>query len=550
MRRSLLALGATVSMTALGLTSAPAAHACGGFFCNNQAIDQSGENIVFVYNDDGTVTTMIQIFYEGPSEEFAWILPVPAEPSVDVGTDAVFRELAARSQPSFITRQEVLGTCRDEPSCPGIYDDLEASDGFRGGADAGAAADAGAPSPGVDVRLRANVGPYDVAVLASGSADALREWLTDNGYVIPDSALAEMDHYVELGHFFVALKLQKDRDSGEIQPIVLTSDNDEPCIPLRLTRIAATPDMPITAYFLGERRVRPMNFMLIEPDYDDSGLWLGGTSYTSYVGGLVDDVGGHGFVTDYAGDAPSIYIEVGDIEDLRAETDPVRFLQTLRDRGFTGDSQLMGLLEHYMPPPEGWDAQTFYNCLFQGWCTSDPDIVAHFEAFPFFPEPLVDALNVGVVAPRAHAQEMVNGATHMTRLFTTMSPDEMDEDPQFIVSEELPREYSNQHQATIQVHCGPEYFRWTAPRDIVLPSGTVEHVADGVEYFGSDREYCVDRGDGFAPWAPREALREIALRRNTRLGGGGLCSVGGAGGLSGVALLFGALLALVWRRRR
>ncbi len=550
MRRTLLALGATASITALGLASAPAARACGGFFCNNQAIDQSGENIVFVYNDDGTVTTMVQIFYQGPSEEFAWILPIPAEPAVDVGTDAVFRELAARSQPQFVLNQETLGTCRREPSCGSPWDDLDTAERGGGAQDGGApAADAGAMAPGVDVRLRANVGPYDVAVLAAGSADALREWLTDNGYLIPDSALAEIDHYVALNHFFVALKLQKDRDSGEIQPIVLTSSNDEPCIPLRLTRIAATPDMPITAYFLGERRVRPMNYMLVQPDYEDSGLWLGGTNYADYVGGLVDDVGGQAFVTDYAGDAPEIAIQVEAIEDLRTETDPVRFLQALRSRGFVGDSQLMGILQHYLPPPADWDPQSFYNCLFQGWCTSDPDVIAHFEENPFVPEPLVDALNVGVVQPRARAQALVNGAAHMTRLFTTMSPDEMDVDPQFIPSEELPRDYSSQHLATMRVHCGPEYFYWTAPQDIVLPSGTVEPVAEGVPYYGTDTEYCADRGDGFVPWTPRETLREIAVRRNTRLGGGGLCAIGGPGGLSGVGLLALAVLALAWRRR-
>ncbi|MCA9712840.1 MAG: DUF2330 domain-containing protein, partial [Myxococcales bacterium] len=212
----------------------------------------------------------------------------------------------------------------------------------------GSAADGGAPAAdagagGVDVRLRANVGPYDVAVLASGSAEALRVWLADNDYLIPDVALAEIDHYVELNHFFVALRLQKDRNSGEIQPIVLTSSNDEPCIPLRLTRIAATPDMPVTAYFLGDRRVRPINYMLVQPDYDEAGLWTGTTDYASYVGGVVDDAGGHAFVTDYAGDTPSISIEVSPIDDLREVTDPSEFLRILQGRGFNGDSQLLAI---------------------------------------------------------------------------------------------------------------------------------------------------------------------------------------------------------------
>jgi len=551
MRRILSALGATISMTALAIVaSAPPAHACGGFFCNRQAIDQSGENILFVYNDDGTVTTAVQIFYQGPSEEFAWILPVPAEPTVDVGTDAVFNALAAQTQPFFTTRGETVGTCREEPSCGGLWSDFDSAE--RSGPPA---ADAGAsPAPGedgVDVRLRANVGPYDVAVLASGSADALREWLVDNGYEIPEESLAEIDHYVALEHFFVALKLQKDRDSGEIQPIVLTSANDEPCIPLRLTRIAATPNMPVRAYFLGDTRVRPMNYMLVEPDFDEPGLWQG-MPYSDYVTDVVDDAGGHAFVTDFAGDTPTIRIEVGDIEDLREVTDPETFLMRLQERGFNGDSQLLSILLRFLPPPESWDPQTFYNCLVQRWCTGDPEVDAHLAELDFLPSELVDALNEGIVEPRAAAQEMVESQPHLTRLYTTISPEEMDEDPMFIPSTELPREYDNRHEAILRTHCGPEYFSWTAPRDLILPSGRVERVQEGVPYYGSDGELCEDmRSGGFTPWADRETLREVAAARNTRVGGGGLCSVspGRAGGLGGAGVLLAGLFAFAWRRR-
>jgi len=552
MRNTLLAISATLSVTAVGLVSTPAAHACGGFFCNREAIDQSGENILFSYNEDGTVTTMIQIAYQGPSAEFAWILPVPAEPTVSVGTDAVFTALAQSTTPFFTTDNQVVGRCRNEPSCPrsGWDDDGLNSEG-AGGADAGAAADASASPPGVDVRLRANVGPYDVAVLAAGSAESLREWLDDNGYLIPESALAEIDHYVALDHFFVALKLQKDRDNGEIQPIVLTSANDEPCIPLRLTRIASTPDMPVTAYFVGDRRTRPLNYMLVEPDFDDVGLWTRATRYTDYVTRVVDDAGGHAFVTDYAGDTPRISIEVREIEDLRTETDPAAFLSMLQSRGYNGDSQLLSILLRHLPPPDGWDPQTFYNCLVQGWCR-DPEVDRHLEDLAFAPSPLVDSLNEGILNPRHEAQELVESGAHLTRLFSTLSPDEMDEDPMFVRSDELARDYSNQHVAQVRTLCGPEYFVWTAPQEIVLPSGTSESLRPGVSYYGSDAEFCEDRtGGGFYPGAPTARLSEVAERRNARLGGGGgLCSVSPSqGGLTGLAGLSFALGALIWRRR-
>ena len=560
MRKSPFAALAALALTAVAFVIPQPAQACGGFFCNRQAIDQSGENILFSYNDDGTVTTIVQILYQGPSEEFAWILPVPAEPTVDVGTDALFQQLAARTQPRFQMEFETVGTCRDEPGCYDHWGRFGDED-TAGGPSADGFADAGAaPSePEVDVRLRANVGPYDVAVLAAGNADALRTWLTDNGYLIPEEAAGELDHYVELDHFFVALRLQKNRDAGEIQPIVLTSANDEPCIPIRLTRIATVPDMPVRAYFLSDtRRARPLNFMLVEPDLDDFGLWTGGTSYTSAVTTAVDDAGGHAFVTDYAGDVPELALSLEAIDDLRETTDPATFLQQLQARGFTGDSQLLNLLQSFLPPPDGWDAQTFYNCLIQGWCASEPEVVAHLETIGFSPNSLVDALNEAIVEPRNAAQELLDSHGTLTRLFTTLSADEMTTDPMFVLSNELEREYSNIHTATRTTHCGPEYFRWTAPVTLTLPSGATQTLSEGVPYYGTDDEYCDDRYEGdFRPGVPMERLREVSEERALSPGGGALCAVSptrgdrGRWGLYGGAAVVGlALLGFAWRRRR
>lgn len=547
-RQLMLAAGATALTTAALLSAPTEASACGGFFCNRQAIDQSGERILYAYNDDGTITTVVQIFYSGPSETFAWILPVPAEPTVDVGTDALFTALEGATAPRFELDYRTVGTCRSDPYCS-YWDEDTAYE--RGGAAMDAAArDAGAaPAPEVDVRLRANVGPYDVAVLAAGSGDALRTWLADNDYEIPEAAGAELDHYVALSHFFVALKLQKDRSAGEIQPIVLRSANDEPCIPIRLTRIATVPDMPVTAYFLADRRARPLNYMLVNPDLDDSGLWLGRTTYAAAVTRAVDDLGGHAFATDYAGAVPSLSLEMPAIEDLRSITDPAELLRSLQSRGFTGDSQLLGILLRFIPPPEGWDAQTFYNCIIQGWCR-DAEVDAHLAALAFDPSGLVDALNTAILDPRREAQAMLDSHAHLTRLFTTLSAEEMTEDPMFVLSSELAQEVSNVHRATLRTDCAPGYFSWTAPQSFILPSGRTEVFREGVAYYGSDAEYCEDRRSGFTPGTPTDRLREIAASRTVRPGGGGLCSIGGRAGLTGGAVLLVGLAALVRRRRR
>ena len=47
---------------------------------------------------------------------------------------------------------------------------------------------------------------------------------------------------------------------GEIHPLAIRYPGIEPCIPIKLTRIAAVDDMAIRAFFLGDNRVAPTNW--------------------------------------------------------------------------------------------------------------------------------------------------------------------------------------------------------------------------------------------------------------------------------------------------
>lgn len=99
--RALKTAAVALSVMVLGALCAPdQAEACGGFFCSQQApVNQAAERIIFSQNGDGTVTAVVQILYEGPSEEFAWVLPVPGIPDVGVSSDIVFTRLQAATNP-------------------------------------------------------------------------------------------------------------------------------------------------------------------------------------------------------------------------------------------------------------------------------------------------------------------------------------------------------------------------------------------------------------------------------------------------------------------
>ena len=66
--------------------------------------------------------------------------------------------------------------------------------------------------------------------------------------------------------YFVALKLLNGVGVKSIQPIVLTFRGTEACVPLRLTAIAANPDMPVLVWVLSDKRVAPRGYFEIKID--------------------------------------------------------------------------------------------------------------------------------------------------------------------------------------------------------------------------------------------------------------------------------------------
>jgi hypothetical protein len=546
-------VGAALLALAAVAAAPDRASACGGFFCQRAPMNQAGENILFSVEGDGTLTTHVQILYDGAADRFAWILPLPSVPtSVGVGTDALFAELGFRTRPRFETDSRVEGTCRAAPRCPyvgGYYEDSDRGSPFAMGASSAdaAAADAGA----VTVYLREAVGPYDAVVLGSTSTDELFLWLDENGYDIPDVSRPIVAEYVAARHVFVAIRLVAGAGTREIQPLVLHYAEGQPCVPLRLTAIATVPDMPIMAYFLADRYATPSNYSLLDAPLDDVRLWRDPSYYTTWVSNAADDAGGRAWITEYAGATPSIPdLALPSVADLASTLEPGAFLRELRSRGFQGDSQLLGILMRFLPAPAdrypaGNESQ-YYNCLWQSWSSAaECGYTGGFD-----PAALVDTLTRQVVQPRQDAQAMLARHPRLTRLFTTMSAEEMTVDPLFSLDPAVPA-LSNVHTATVVTECSNEYIDWAAPQRLEMPSGATAPWREGVPYPGTDLQYCEDYRSGlFAPWTSIELRRQTAFQRAIRPAGGGpRCSAGGAGPSTAALLVLGAA-AFLWLRRR
>ncbi len=447
-----------ITLTAAALLAARPALACGGFFCAQTPINQAGEHIAFAVSDHH-VKAVVQISYQGDAMKFAWVVPLPAEPTLSIGSPALFTFLDQRTQPTFQLDYS-------DNSCQSVFPGLAAPKA------ASAEDNTATGGGGVTVLSHAEVGPYDAAVLTATNSSALLQWLSDNSYDLTPAADNALVPYIGSGYYFVALRLQQDKGVGDLRPITLDFDGDTPCIPIRLTAIAAQPNMPITAYVLASARAVPTNYrhvVLNESRID----WLNfGANYTAIATAAVNEAGGHAFLTEYAGTVRSatasarLYDGSLHPDRLAQLSDPVDFVLELQAENFP-QAGLLDMLEHYVPEPaalvaQGVSEQQFYSQIgsYREAIANDPNR-APFDATAFAHE-----LDQSVVQPLVDAQAMLDQNHYLTRLFTTMSPNAMTLDPEFAFNSGLP-DVSNIHHASASC----DLFD-TNNVHITLPDGT------------------------------------------------------------------------------
>lgn len=310
MRNILFSGGLAVLMLALLLLPAstqPGA-ACGGFFCRNVPVDQQAERIIFTMNDDDTISAYVQINYVGEAPDFSWVVPVPSVPEVDVAEMDTFDELDTLTRPVIVAppmpecAQVVVFSAEDEADMDGV------------------------PRSGeVDVLSQGNVGPYDFAVITSTDPDALIIWLRENGYRITEEMEPLVHVYNEEGMVFLAMKLSPDQGVQDIQPVKMTYESSQPMIPLRLTAVAATPNMAVITWIFANRQAYPLNWATPTIDDRDIRVFPGGpvpvaltftsgppNNYLALVDQMADRHDGKAFITEFADETRALSEGVSD----------------------------------------------------------------------------------------------------------------------------------------------------------------------------------------------------------------------------------------------
>ena len=161
------------------------------------------EQQAVIFYENNQETLVLSVSFQGNAEDFAWIVPTPSRPEVSKSSDELFTYLQELTTPLYDYPQPLplMGVS------PVGYDEK-----------------------GVYVLETKQIDYYQIAVLEANDADALSQWLKDNGYEYPESSKYILDSYIQSGWYFTAIKIVDDYPSANVEYQL----NSGHAIPLKL----------------------------------------------------------------------------------------------------------------------------------------------------------------------------------------------------------------------------------------------------------------------------------------------------------------------------
>ncbi|MBL7062020.1 MAG: DUF2330 domain-containing protein [Dehalococcoidia bacterium] len=188
-----------------------------------------------ILHENSREDLILSVRYEGDADKFAWVIPVPNYPEVDVSDPELFWEL------SDLTMVVV------SPRAPVFF---------------GALAPGG--PEGVEVWEEKVVGTYKYAILSAEDPEALIDWLNANGYFLPEAGKEIVDNYINEEWYFVATKINTGEEAeglaeGTIEPLRISFDSDEIVYPLRITSLSSK-GCEVLLYVFTDQKVVPKEY--------------------------------------------------------------------------------------------------------------------------------------------------------------------------------------------------------------------------------------------------------------------------------------------------
>jgi hypothetical protein len=201
------------------LAASSAALADGGMVVPpDVAIEEFGQVAIIRYQD-GMEQLAVASSFRSEATDFAWILPLPAEPVVDSFNLALLDELQYYCRPIYRSGSGI-GCAGDAVSELGRNSD----------------------SLGVEEIEQGVIGSHDYLVLKAALPETLADYLSDHGYSLPSNAASVFGHYTAKNwQYFVVARLSDSAVGGYERSvgIRLTFASDSAIYPLYISRLSS-----------------------------------------------------------------------------------------------------------------------------------------------------------------------------------------------------------------------------------------------------------------------------------------------------------------------
>ncbi len=267
------------------------AEACGACFAPSSAETTVDSHRMVISLGLEQTVLWDQIVYSGAPEDFVWVLPVPSpDVTVELADPDFFDMLDSGTAPTISPRFPLRTGCGGGG---GVGCGAVAADSAGGG---------DAPSDGVTVYNEGTVGPYETVTVGAKSRNALYDWLSANDYEVTPASLPVIEHYLDLGHVFVALRLRPGVGVQAMQPVRVRYPGFMSSFPLKGVIVGAKGVVDLSLWVIAEQRYAANNYATVRINEDDLVWdWETNTSnYSDVFDEAILDAGGRAWVVEYA----------------------------------------------------------------------------------------------------------------------------------------------------------------------------------------------------------------------------------------------------------
>jgi hypothetical protein len=284
MKKKLLIIGTAIAVSPLLFSFC-------GFYVSKAdgTLKNKTSQVILVRDGNKTSVTMYNDF-KGDTKDFAMVVPVPVvlrKDDIKVIDQSVFQRLNDYSAPRLVEYWD------QNPCEPNIEYESKTSMSKLDmvAPSANAMGRAKEKDLGVKVEAKYLVGEYDILILSAKESGGLKEWLTSNGYKIPEGAQEVLDPYIKSNlKFFVVKVNEKEKNklnNNFLRPIQISFNSPKFMLPIRLGMANADGDQDLIVYaFTRKGRVECTNYRNVNIATDKNVPLFVQKNFNSFYGNL------------------------------------------------------------------------------------------------------------------------------------------------------------------------------------------------------------------------------------------------------------------------